>query len=207
MRSLSHGSRMLLPLLAGKRPVQLFGLSRLRTRKLSPSWRCGTSNRPQMDNLSISSPTDACTSRWQTYSTGNYTCATAVLTLERRAQGYVLSYMILAVVFVAMSYTGADAQTLTLLLLLSLNAHSPSVCLHFNLAPAVGCFMNPAATPGRVALAVITLLTVSGLQVEHLPSITLYIKPSRYSLLQSIPYLIGLSKESTATVCTQHVAD
>mmetsp|Transcript_38723 Transcript_38723/g.96245 ORF Transcript_38723/g.96245 Transcript_38723/m.96245 type:complete len:440 (+) Transcript_38723:36-1355(+) len=73
-------------------------------------------------------------SKLETYSTGNYTYATAVLTLERRAQGYVLSYMILAVVFVAMSYTG--------------------------------CFINPAATPGRVALAVITVLTVSGLQAS-----------------------------------------
>jgi len=65
------------------------------------------------------------------YSSGNYTFATATLTFTRRAQGYVISYIVLAVFCVAMSYAGF--------------------------------YINPAATPGRVALAVITVLNVMGL--------------------------------------------
>jgi len=67
----------------------------------------------------------------QQYSSGNYTYATATLVLKRKAQGYVISYLMLSVFFVAMSYAGF--------------------------------WINPAATPGRVALAVITVLVVSNL--------------------------------------------
>ena len=66
----------------------------------------------------------------QTYSVGTFTYAKATLTFKRRAQGYVISYIILTLFFVSMSYCGF--------------------------------FINPAATPGRVALAVITVVQRAG---------------------------------------------
>eukprot|EP00966_Prymnesium_polylepis_P269177 6218282-Prymnesium_polylepis.1 len=55
--------------------------------------------------------------------------SSTIVRLERRPQGYVYAYVVMAILGVAMSYAGF--------------------------------FINPAATPGRVALAVITVLCVS----------------------------------------------